>query len=473
MTGDTGSGQVRPSVTYWCETLLIDGTPTPGVRLQIGTDGRIARVTQGSRPLPGDVRLGTVLPGMANAHSHAFHRALRGRTHSGGGDFWQWREAMYRVAGLLDPELYFELARAVFAEMLASGYTAVGEFHYLHHQSDGTPYPHRHAMELALARAARAVGIRLVLLDTLYLSGGIRRPLAPEQRAFGDGSATAWLERWQTLRTRVADDPEVEVGLGAALHSVRAVPPEALREALAGLPPTVPVHIHLSEQPQENADCLAAYGATPTGLLASLGGLSRRLSVVHATHLSDADVALLGTSAVTVVMCPTTEADLGDGIGPALRLHRAGARIALGSDQNAVVDPFLEMRGLEAGERLASGKRGRFTPAELLAAATDNGYYCLGLGAHRLRPGELCDLVEVATDTVRTLGSAPAQLPLTATSADVRRVIVHGRVVADSGRLVARDGTAGHRPEELLRAALAALEPSPTPMHAPTIEGRP
>jgi len=275
VTGSAQPGQARPSATYWCETLLIDGAPTPGVRLQAGADGRIAKVTRHSEPLPGDVRLGTVLPGLANAHSHAFHRALRGRTHAGGGDFWQWRDAMYQVAGLLDPELYFELARAVFAEMLASGYTAVGEFHYLHHRSDGTPYPHRHAMELALARAARAVGIRLVLLDTLYLSGGIRKPLAPEQRAFGDGSATAWLERWRTLRTRVADDPEVKVGLGAALHSVRAVSPEALREALAGLPPTVPVHIHLSEQPQENADCLAAYGTTPTGLLASLTGLSR------------------------------------------------------------------------------------------------------------------------------------------------------------------------------------------------------
>jgi formiminoglutamate deiminase len=443
--------------SYWCETLLIDGAPMPGVRLEVGADGRIARVTERCEPQPHDVWLGTVLPGMANAHSHAFHRVLRGRTHADGGDFWQWREAMYQVAGLLDPELYFELARAVFAEMLASGYTAVGEFHYLHHRSDGTAYPNRHAMELALARAARAVGIRLVLLDTLYLSGGIRQPLAPEQRAFGDGSATAWLERWQALRTTVADDPEVTVGLGAALHSVRAVPREALREALAGLPPTVPVHIHLSEQPQENTDCLAAYGTTPTGLLASLNGLNRRLSVVHATHLSDADVALLGAAEVTVVMCPTTEADLGDGIGSALRLHRAGAKIALGSDQNAVVDPFLEMRGLEAGERLASGKRGRFTPAELLAAATENGYFSLGLGSHRLRPGELCDLVEIAADSVRTLGSAPGQLPLTATSADVRRVIVHGRVVADSGRLVTAGGTAGQRPEELLRSALEAL----------------
>ncbi|TFD80071.1 formimidoylglutamate deiminase [Cryobacterium fucosi] len=479
MSSTTGSRQARPPTAYWCETLLIDGVPTPGVRLEVGANGRIARVTPRSEPLPGDVRLGTVLPGMANAHSHAFHRALRGRTHSGGGDFWQWREAMYLVAGRLDPDHYFELARAVFAEMLVSGFTAVGEFHYLHHRPDGSRYPTQHAMELALADAARSVGIRLVLLDTLYLAGGIGAPLEPGQRAFGDGSAAGWLSRWRSLAEALATGAEIDgaagtgtdalVSLGAAIHSVRAVPPEAMREVLAGLPGTVPLHIHLSEQPQENADCLAAYGRTPTGLLHALGALSPRLSVVHATHLTDEDIARLGSAAATVVMCPTTEADLGDGIGPARRLADAGARIALGSDQNAVVDPLLELRGLEAGERLASGRRGRFDPAELLAAATANGYTALGLGDQRLRPGDLCDLVEVSTSSVRTAGSAPAQLPLAATASDVLRVIVHGVVVADSGRLVsgadrgAGDDTArtglDPRPEVLLRDALAALDP--------------
>ncbi|TFC95123.1 formimidoylglutamate deiminase [Cryobacterium breve] len=420
---------------------------------------------------------------MANAHSHAFHRALRGRTHDDAGDFWQWRHSMYAVAGRLDPERYFLLARAVFAEMVVCGFTAVGEFHYLHHRQDGSRYPTPHAMELALADAAREVGIRLVLLDTLYLDGGIGVPLAPEQRAFGDGSAAAWLARWHSLRAALgaarpawggggsgspAASPagtDARVTLGAAIHSVRAVTPSAMREMLDGLPDTVPLHLHLSEQPKENTDCRAAYGRTPTEVLAWLGALAPRLSVVHATHLTDEDVALIGTSGATVVICPTTEADLGDGIGPALRLQRAGARIALGSDQNAVVDPLLEMRGLEAGERLASGRRGRFTPAELLAAASANGYAALGLGRQRLAPGDLCDLVEVAGDSIRTAGSLPEQLPLTATSADVRRVIVGGRVVADSGVLVT-SGAAGPtafppgalRPETLLREALAVLD---------------
>lgn len=450
------------SVSYWCETLLVDGVPTPGVRLEVGADGRLARVTSEPAPRPGDVRLGTVLPGLANAHSHAFHRALRGRTHGGGGDFWQWREEMYRVAGRLDPERYYRLARAVFAEMLVSGWTAVGEFHYLHHRPDGSRYPAPHAMELALADAAREVGIRLVLLDTVYLAGGIGRPLAPEQRAFDDGSAAGWLERWRSLHETLGADPEARVSLGAAIHSVRAVPLDAMREVLAGLPEAVPLHIHLSEQPQENADCLAEYGQTPTGVLAGLGALTPRLSVVHATHLTDDDVTLIGAAGATVVMCPTTEADLGDGIGPARRLADAGARIALGSDQNAVVDPLLEMRGLEAGERLASGERGRFDPAALLAAASANGYAALGLGDNRLRPGDLCDLVEVSTESVRTVGSAPAQLPLTATASDVRRVIVHGVVVADSGRLVSAGGPAADLPETLLHDALADLKRKPT-----------
>ncbi|TFB72720.1 formimidoylglutamate deiminase [Cryobacterium glaciale] len=437
------------SAGFWCESLLIDGIAVAGVRLEVDPAGRITRV-QPEAAKAADIRLGTVMPGFGNAHSHAFHRALRGQTHGDGGDFWLWRERMYRVAAQLDPGKYQALATAVFAEMLVSGYTAVGEFHYVHHRRDGAPYEPGHAMELAIAAAARAVGIRLVLLDTVYLQGGIGRELAPEQLAFGDGSAAAWLARWMSLRARL--DGDGLVTLGAALHSVRAVTPDAMREVQGGLPPEVPLHIHLSEQSQENADCLAAYGLTPTGLLDSLGALAPRLSVVHATHLSDADRARLGDAAVTVVMCPTTEADLGDGIGPALALAAAGSPIALGSDQNAVIDPFLEMRGLEMGERLASQKRGCFAPAALLAAASTAGYASLGLGRHRLQPGDPCDLVEISTTGVRTVGSLAGQLPLTATASDVLRVFVGGRLVAEGGQLVG-----GERPAALMTEALARL----------------
>jgi len=435
---------------FWCKSLLIDGAAVAQVRLEVDEAGNIARVQPGAAAQASDIRLGTVLPGFGNAHSHAFHRALRGQTHGEGGDFWLWRERMYRVAAQLDPDTYQALATGVFAEMLVSGYTAVGEFHYVHHDIHGEPYEREHAMELALAAAARAVGIRLVLLDTVYLQGAIGRSLAPEQRAFGDGSAAGWLARWQSLRSELAGDDLVS--LGAALHSVRAVTPDAMREVLDGIPAQTPLHIHLSEQPQENADCLAAYGLTPTGLLDSLGALAPRLSAVHATHLSADDRALLGKAGVSVVMCPTTEADLDDGIGSALALAEAGSPIALGSDQNAVIDPFLEMHGLEMGERLASHQRGRFTPAALLAAASTAGYASLGLGHHRLQQGGPCDLVEINTTGVRTVGSALGQLPLTATSSDVLRVVVGGRVVAVGGELAG-----GARPAMLLADALAGL----------------
>jgi cytosine/adenosine deaminase-related metal-dependent hydrolase len=194
-------------------------------------------------------------------------------------------------------------------------------------------------------------------------------------------------------------------------------------------------------------------------VLAEAGALSPRTSLVHATHLTAEDRAMVAESGATVVMCPTTEADLGDGIGPARVLADGGTPIALGSDQNAVIDPFLEMRGLEAGERLASGSRGRFDPAELLAAASSTGYAALGLGRHRLAVGDPCDLVEVSATSVRTVGSKPVQLPMTASASDVERVIVGGRVVADRGRLVPADEIMfSRRPENLLRAALSELD---------------
>lgn len=436
-------------------TALIDGAAVSGVRIHSDGTGHIARVEPGAAPQPGDLRLGFVLPGAADAHSHAFHRVLRGRTHAGGGDFWRWRERMYAAAARLDPDTYRALARGVFAEMLAAGYTAVAEFHYVHHRPDGTPYLPAHAMESALADAAADTGIRLTLLDTCYLAGGIGAPLSAAQRRFGDGTARAWLDRWHALRDALP--PEVVVG--AAVHSVRAVAPADIAAIVAGLPADVPLHVHLSEQPQENSDCLAAYGVTPTGVLEGAGALGPRLSVVHATHLTDDDIRLLGDSGVTVVMCPTTEADLGDGIGPARRLAGAGARIALGSDQNAVVDPFLEARALEAGERLASGRRGRFSPRELVAAMTVHGYDALGRTGG-IRVGAHCDLIEIDDASVRTVGAEPEQLVLAATATDVSHVVVGGVLTAHAGTLCGPTGAPGVRPARLLAAALAEFDGS-------------
>ncbi|MCQ2001842.1 formimidoylglutamate deiminase [Arthrobacter zhaoxinii] len=455
----------------WCEAGWYEGSIREGIRLTVDSAGRVASAVPGSDSEPGDLLLsGVVFPAAANAHSHAFHRVLRGRTHTAG-DFWSWREQMYSAAGSLTPGLYEQLATAVFTEMVVSGYTSVAEFHYVHHAPDGSAYP-EHGMELALARAAVAAGIRLTLLDTCYLSGGfgsdgVGTPLDARQQRFGDADADAWLERFASLQAAVGKRfPPEQVSVGAALHSVRAVPEAALARIAERLPAGIPLHIHLSEQPQENADCLAATGTTPTGLLHRHGLLSPRLAAVHATHLTEADIALLGAAGATAVFCPTTEADLADGLGRAADLRSAGVALALGSDQHAVVDPWLEMRALEYGERLRTGRRGSFTPADLHVAASDAGAAAQGRTAPGLEPGKACDLMAVRPHSVRTAGSRTNQLAFSATAADVAAVVVGGRLRARNG-----EHTTLGDPAALLQDAIAAVDSAPAPVHETRLEG--
>jgi formiminoglutamate deiminase len=394
-----------------------------------------------------------VLPGLANTHSHAFHRALRGRTHAGGGSFWTWREAMYAVASRLEPATYLALARAVFAEMVLAGVTCVGEFHYVHHRPDGRPYADPNAMGEAVITAAVQAGLRITVLDTCYLSGGLGpdgpEPLSAHQRRFGDGDATAWALRRAGLAEREG------VLVGAAIHSVRAVPRAQLPVVVAAARGR-PLHVHLSEQPAENEQCLAAYGTSPTRVLAEAGALGTGTTAVHATHLDPADVAALGATGTSISLCPSTERDLADGIGPARRLLDAGAPLTLGSDQNAVVDMFEEARGAELDERLASHQRGRFTPAELVSALTGAGHRALGWpDAGEIRPGARADLVAVRLDTVRTAGVRADQVVLAATAADVDTVVVDGRVVVSAGRHRSIDVAAE------LGAAIAAVIADP------------
>ena len=416
---------------FWAPHALLPDGVARDVAFTVA-DGRFTAVTPGTPPGDATRLPGVALPGFADAHSHAFHRALRGRTHGSGGSFWTWREAMYAVAARLDPDSYLALARAAFAEAALAGVTTVGEFHYLHHGPYGRPYADPNATGRALAAAAADAGVRLTLLDTCYLTADVAgSPVEGVQRRFSDGTVDAWAGRVAAL----ADGPGLRIGVAA--HSVRAVPRAALatvREVAAGRP----LHVHLSEQPAENAACLAAHGCTPTALLAAEGLLGPSTTAVHATHLTDDDVALLGRSATTACLCPTTEADLADGIGPARALRDAGCPLALGADQRAVVDPFAEARGLEGHERLASGERGRFTPADLLAALTAHG--ALGWpDAGRLAPGARADLVAVALDTPRTAGADPAQVVAAASAADVDTVVVDGQVVVAGGRHVLGD----------------------------------
>ena len=420
---------------YWCELAWLGGERAEASVAIDVAHGVIAAVESGVAAPPGDAaRLdGLTVPGLANAHSHAFQRALRGRTQHGSGSFWTWREQMYALAARLDPDSYLTLARATYAEMALAGVSAVGEFHYLHHGPGGAPYADPNAMGRALINAAEEAGIRITLLDACYLHGGIGEPPTEAQRRFSDGHAEAWAERVGSLRD------EEGVRIGAAIHSVRAVDPgSAATVAAWSAEHDRPLHAHVSEQPAENRACLEAYGRTPTGLLEESGALTRRFTAVHATHLDDADVARIGAAGATCCACPTTERDLADGIGDMRRLMDAGASLSLGSDSHAAIDLLEEARALELDERLASGERGRHSAQALLHAATAGGHACLGWpDAGRIAPGARADLVTVRLDSVRTAGvdprSALETLVFAASAADVRHVLVDGREVVRDG----------------------------------------
>jgi formiminoglutamate deiminase len=322
---------------------------------------------------------------------------------------------MYRLAEELTPDSYHALAVEVYREMRATGITAVGEFHYLHHQPDGTPYDDPNEMGRALLAAADEAGIRIRLLDACYLAAGFGQEPEGVQRRFSDGDAVRWAERVDGF----GDDR-----VGAAIHSVRAVPRDELSTvATWARDKGVPLHVHLSEQVAENDACEAVHGVTPTQLLADEGVLGPMTSAVHATHLAPADVQLLGESGTFACFCPTTERDLADGIGPSRFLPDAGARLTLGSDSHAVIDLFEEMRAVEMHERLATQERGHWSAVELLTAATATGHESLGFpDAGRIAEGQRADLVTVDLASIRTrgTGASPETLVFAATGADVR-----------------------------------------------------
>ena len=424
-----------------------DRAPPPatvraGVVVDCDDGGRVARVRTGvERPPPGVVALGgsdgLLLPGLVDAHSHAFHRALRGR--AAGRDFWAWRSAMYGVAGRLDPDSLLALATAAFGEMLLAGITTVHEFHYLHHPA---------GMDDAVCEAARRAGIRLVLLDTCYLRAGFDdAPLDPVQQRFSDGDADRWAVRAASV---AAANPDVTVG--AAVHSVRAADPPSMAAVAAWARERgVPLHLHLSEQPAENEACLAATGRTPAQLAHDQGVLGPSTTAVHCTHVTGGDVDLLGSTGTTACLCPTTERDLADGVGPAAALAAAGCALRLGSDSHAVVDLLEEARAVEMGERLVTGRRGHHRPASLLAAAT---------GGAALAPARPADLCAVRLDSARLAGADPGDpvpmLVAAATAADVTDTVVGGRHVVRGGAHAALDVAAD------LRAAIIAVDPCGT-----------
>lgn len=386
-------GEAAAVTTYFADFAWLGGDAvTADVAIDVA-GGRIVAVRPGAER-EGEHLRGVTIPGLANAHSHAFQRALRGRVQRGGGSFWTWREDMYALASTMTPDRCFEVAKGAYAEMLRAGITTVGEFDYLH-CSD------------ALIAAAREVGIRLTLLDACYLAGGFGEPPNAAQQRFSDGDATTWAERVASI---------TGAKVGAAIHSVRAVPRDQL-DTVVEFAAGRPLHFHVSEQRAENQACLAAHGLTPVQLLAEHGALGQDSTAVHATHLAPTDD--LGET--TICMCPTTERDLADGIGD------AGPRLALGSDSHAVIDLFEEARAVELNLRLKTERRGHFTAAQLLTGATNHA--CLGWeDAGRIEPGARADLVTLDLTSPRLETAEPDTLlesiVFAATAADVTSTIV-------------------------------------------------
>lgn len=398
------------------------------------------------------------VPGVPNLHSHAFQRAMAGlaerQTHPED-SFWTWRETMYRFAARMTPESVHAVAAQLYAEMLEAGYTSVCEFHYLHHAPDGKPYADPAAMSQALIAAARDTGIRLTLLPVLYMTGGFDgRPLSDRQRRFGHG-----VDAFLRLIDRLAPERNDGLRLGCAFHSLRAVPAAAMREVLAALPRDLPLHIHIAEQIGEVQDCLAIRGARPVEWLLRNVEVDARWTLVHATHLTDQEVRGIAGSGATVAICPTTEANLGDGLFPLRAYLGAGGAWGIGSDSHISVSPVEELRWLEYGQRLitrhrniAVRERSASVGETLLQGVIDSRSNATGFGA------ESGDFLILDDRAPAFAGAQPENILdrwiFSGNQPLVREAHVGGRQVVAEGRHRDRDGIA-RRYGDTVKALLA------------------
>ncbi len=340
-----------------------------------------------------------LLPGFVNAHSHVFQRALRGHTHrplSKHDSFWTWRRAMYAEAQRLDPDNLYEGALRTYREMIMAGYTTVGEFHYVHHQPDGQPYNNPNAMAEAVVAAGHDAGIRVVLLMTAYAQNGFNQPPEEGQQRFCDRSVEAYLQRVDDLRVQ-------GVPIGVAPHSVRAVPEQWFR-AIADYSHIhkIPLHVHADEQVAEIEQCQIAHNCTPIELLERFGALGPHTTIIHATHANETELALLAKYECAVCVCPTTEADLGDGIAPYAELMNADILLAIGSDSNTRLDSIEELRWVEYSARMRYQRR-RVLVCEKLASpgpllldvGTHGGAVALGQETGSLAIGMSADVIAI------------------------------------------------------------------------------
>ena len=368
-----------------------------------------------ARTLPGKA----LLPGLVNTHSHAFQRGIRGRTeypkvrNGSREDFWSWRHVMYQTADLLTPEDVEALALGLYVEMTKAGITQVGEFHYLHHQPDGTPYDDPDELAHRIARAARGAGLRMTMLRTFYARAGVGRP-EPEgaQRRFCDPDLDFYLASLERLAQK-------GFSVGVTPHSIRAVPKDQLKQLIdVAKENSWPLHMHISEQPREIEECLEEYGCRPVELMEQLGGLTPATTLVHAIHLQDNEIQAIGRAGCTIASCPTTERNLGDGIVAAEALRKAGAFFTLGSDSQCQIAPFEDARQLEYHRRLQNQSRSVLYPdeveagADLLASLTVNGWRSLGGQGGSLEVGQPSDLIAVELDHLSLAGCNEESLAL-------------------------------------------------------------
>jgi formimidoylglutamate deiminase len=429
---------VEPEPGWLPDLIYIDGEFQSGVAMFVDAEGSIARFSPdaaGATRLPGRA----MLPGLVNVHSHAFQRVIRGRTERRMGDrdtFWTWRVAMYHAADRLSPEAMFHVARMAFMEMALSGITTVGEFHYVHHDSNGAPYEHRNEMALAVVRAAGEVGIRIVVLRTAYVRAGFGKPADPAQARFITPHVEDFIADTEKLRKSTLVG---HARVGVAPHSVRAVPLDYLRElARYAARNNLPLHMHVAEQPAEVDACIVEHGRRPVELLHDEGILDERFTGIHAIHITAEEAQFLGHS--TVCACPTSERNLGDGAVPADQLYSAGARICFGSDSNVQIDLLEDARLLEYHLRMNKLARA-IVPGgaqRLFQSATESGAHSLRVFAGKLEPGRHADFFTVDLDDPSIAGSPRDTLidniVFSLERTAVKDVVVNGKAIVRDGR---------------------------------------
>ena len=426
--------------------------------IELDQTGRIAAITKNNAGATDLSLNGMVIAGLPNLHSHAHQKAIAGLTEhriAGQGDFWGWRDLMYRANAQLDPDQLQAVARYLYTGMLQSGYTSVAEFHYLHHQPNGSPYRDCSELSARLLEAASEVGIAITLLPVLYCRGGFNNePVRDTQRRFAN-SPESYLKLLQACDSLCVGNPDRSVGFAA--HSLRAVAPDLLSATLedaGSLIKDIPVHIHVAEQAREVAECLALNGVRPVAWLYDHCDVTDQWCLIHATHVDSGELGRIVKSGATVGLCPTTEANLGDGIFPAAQFLRDGGRFGVGSDSQICTSPAEELRLLEYVQRLSLQRRTVMIPDDagsngraLITTAISGGAQALGEKSSGLVSGARGDLIEIDHKHSEFASRTPDQILdswiFSGPNNAVRNVIVGGRHVVYDGIHPLRESASG------------------------------